>query len=467
MTRTLAQEVAAFAAAVREGAENLRLRTAAADRVADLIGNSLLATREPTASAVFQVARGWGGAATTSVVGLPGRLPTASAALVNGTLAHAMDFDDSHMLSVLHPSAAVIPAALAAAQSAEADSGALLDAVNVGTEVCIRLGVAGYNQGLGNSVFFERGQHATSICGTLGAAVAAAMLLGLDADGIASAMGIAASSGAGLLEANRAGGTVKRMHCGWAAHAGVAAAELARAGVTGPPSVLEGRFGFFQAWCGDLARPYAVTDELGERWEVDSIIVKPYPCNHFTHPGIDAALQLRSQGVEGAAVTEGELRVPTPMVRTIGEPTDVKAAPPTGYAAAFSGPFTVAAALLGGGGLGVWFEDFTDEAAQDADRQELARRIRCVADPELDGIFPHRLPAVLRVRTHDGAEHEARVHTSKGCPEAPLTAEEKERKFLLSAGTVLSENRAARVLDAIRDLARGRPLGEALALTVP
>ena len=113
--------------------------------------------------------------------------------------------------------------------------------------------MAGYDEELGNSVFFDRGLHATAICGAIGAGVAAGMLHGLDADALTSVIGIAASMGAGVIEANRTGGTVKRVHCGWAAHAGVAAADLAAHGLTGPPTVLEGRFGFLQAFCGDRA----------------------------------------------------------------------------------------------------------------------------------------------------------------------------------------------------------------------
>src|SRR2546421_8956010 len=151
----------------------------------------------------------------------------------------------------------------------------------------------GYDEELRNSVFFERGLHATSICGAVGAAVAVAMLQGQDEAGIASAAGIAASMGAGLLEANRTGGTVKRIHCGWAAHSGVATADLARHGLTGPPTVLEGRFGFLQAFCGDRAHPDAVVRGLGTGWELPRVVFKPYPCNHFTHAGVDAALRLR------------------------------------------------------------------------------------------------------------------------------------------------------------------------------
>src|SRR5437660_8175804 len=138
----------------------------------------------------------------------------------------------------------------------------------------------GYDEELRNSVLFERGLHATSICGAVGAAVAVAMLQGQDEAGNASAAGIAASMGAGLLEANRTGGTVKRVHCGWAARCGVAAADLARHGLTGPPTVLEGRFGFLQAFCGDRAHPDAVVRGLGTDWELPRVVFKPYPCNH-------------------------------------------------------------------------------------------------------------------------------------------------------------------------------------------
>ena len=226
------------------------------------------------------------------------------------------------------------------------------------------------------------------------------MLQGQDEAGIASAAGIAASMGAGLLEANRTGGTVKRIHCGWAAHSGVATADLARHGLTGPPTVLEGRFGFLQAFCGDRAHPDAVVRGLGTDWELPRVVFKPYPCNHFTHAGVDAALRLRAQGLAPADVTAIELGVAKP-VRTIAEPPEAKARPASGYHAAFSGPYTVAAALLGGG-LGVSHEDFTDAAARDPRRLALAALVRCVEDERCSASFPHAFPAVLRVTTRNG-----------------------------------------------------------------
>ncbi|AJX73941.1 mmgE/PrpD family protein [Burkholderia pseudomallei MSHR2543] len=454
-----------FAAAVRTDGLERQLRVEAAARVLDLLGNSLIAHRESVAHAVLRVARGWAARGPAGIVGARDRLPAALAALVNGTLAHAMDFDDSHMLSVLHPSASVIPAALAVAEATNASGAALLDAITVGTEICIRLGVAAYSERLGNSVFFDRGQHATSICGTLGAAAAAAMLYGLDAAGIASALGIAASMGAGLLEANRTGGSVKRVHCGWAAHAGVSAAEFAAAGVTAPPTALEGRFGFFHAWCGDLADPNAVLSHLGDEWETSQIIFKPYPCNHFTHPGIDAALQLKAQGLHADEVASIELSVASPTLRTIGEPAEIKMRPPNGYAAAFSGPYTVAAALLGGGGLGVWFDDFDDAHVHDPARRALAAKVRCVAEPWCDARFPAGLPAVMRVTTVGGHALEARIESSKGTNARPLTEQELATKFMLAAGATLGMPAALALRDAVSALVADGPLAPLMELT--
>jgi len=316
----------------------------------------------------------------------------------------------------------------------------------------VRLGMAAYDAEIRNNLFFEKGLHATSICGTIAAAAAAAKLAGLGADGIEAALGIAAGMGAGLLEANRAGGTVKRVHCGWAAHAGLAAASLAAAGITAPPTVLEGRFGFFNALCDGRADLDAVVDGLGERWETPGIHFKPYPANHFTHAGIDAALALRASGVAAADVERIELGVAPPTLRTIAEPAELKARPPSGYAAQFSGPFTVATALLGGGGLGVYLDDFTDERARDEERLALAARVHCFPDPASDELYPRALPGVLRVTLRSGETREHRVTENRGGPGRPLSADELGLKFALNAGRALSGAAVGRLREACLDL---------------
>lgn len=426
------------------------LRQDVARRVLDLLGNCLAAADQEPARIAEAVAAEWGGAPAATGFATGARYPAPAAALVNGTLAHALDFDDTHLPSVLHPSAPVIPAALATAEAHGRSGAQLLDAAGLGIEVAVRLGMAGYDEELGNSVFFERGLHATAICGAVGAALSSALLQGLGADGVAHAAGIAASMGSGIIEANRTGGTIKRVHCGWAAHAGVAAADLARHGLTGPPTVVEGRFGFLEAFCGGAQRADAVVEGFTGDWELPGIFFKPYPCNHFTHAGIDAALRLRAEGLLAEEVADLELGVPTAVLRTIGEPAGEKARPRSGYHAAFSGPYTVAAALLGGGGLGVFHEDFTDTAAADPARLALAAKVRCVPDAECDATFPRQFPAVLTATLRDGTRRRVRVSANRGGPGNPLSEEELATKFRLNAARGTAD--PDRLLDAVRAL---------------
>ena len=229
-------------------------------RVLDVLGLCVAAHRLPTSAAIVGHVLDQGGHPQATAIGMPDRVTAAQAALVNGVLAHSLDYDDTHLPSVLHPSASVVPAALAAAEQAGADGELTIRAIAVGLEVAVRLGMAGYDEELGNSVYFEHGQHATSITGAMGSAVAAALLSGADEKGVLDALGLTASMASGIIEANRTGGTVKRLHCGLAAQAGVTAAQLVGRGFTGPPSVLEGRFGFFEAWLHGQFSSAAVTD---------------------------------------------------------------------------------------------------------------------------------------------------------------------------------------------------------------
>jgi 2-methylcitrate dehydratase PrpD len=467
MSEPLVRVLADFVAGSRDTGLPAAVLEDAKRRLLDVLGNSLAAGTTPAVAEVRSLLDARGGVAQAGVIGASERYPAAAAALVNGTLAHALDFDDTHLPSVLHPSSSVVPAALATAQAQDRNGAETLAAIAVGDELCVRIGSVGYDAERRANLFFERGLHATSICGTLAAAGAAAFLLGLDADGVAAAIGIAASMGAGLLEANRTGGSVKRIHCGWAAHAGVTAAELARAGLTGPPTVLEGRFGFFQAYCGHVESMQALTDGLGERWEVLSVSFKPYPCNHFTHPGIDAALRLRESGLVPADIETIELGVPASVLRTIGEPLEDKLRPRSGYHAAFSGPFTVASALLGGGGLGLYLDDFTDERARDPQRLDLAGRVRCVPDAECDRIFPQRFAARLRARTRSGEEHEVFVCSSRGGPGHPLTDDELQLKFDLNASRCLPREQVDSLRALVLEFERAESPGSLLEVAAP
>ena len=431
-------------------------------RVLDVLGVSLAAVRLDTSAAVIERAREQGGARQAGAIGLREKVPAVSAAFVNGVLAHSLDYDDTHLPSILHPSAPVVPAALAAAELGGAGGRDVGRAIAVGLEICIRLGMAGYDADTRQSLYFERGQHATSICGAIGGAAAAGRLLGLGTEGIAHAMGIAVSMASGVIEGNRTGGTVKRLHCGIAAQNAVAAAEMARAGFTGPATAFEGRFGFFEAFLDGRADEGAVDDALGERWEVGRIFTKPYPANHFTHAGIDAALALRAGGLSPEDVASVTLGVATPTVRSIGEPLDAKRAPETAYQAQFSGPYAIAAALIGGSGLGVGLEDFTDDLARDPARRALAARVSVVADAECDAIYPMQLPAVLTVRTREGRVLVEKVLVNRGGPDRPLSDAELTAKFRDNALRSLDAEAAGKIEDATTRLDDLASAGELL-----
>ena len=463
---TLSQQLAEFATSTSFESLPSEVVESVKGRVLDILGICYAASELPTSLAAADWVRSNGGSAQANAIGLESRTTAAQAAFLNGVLAHSLDYDDTHLPSVLHPSASVVPAALAAAQASGASGRQLIAAIAVGIEVCVRVGMAGFDKEQGNSTFFEHGQHATSICGAVGSAVAAGMLLGLDSSGIMDAIGISASMASGVIEANRTGGTVKRIHCGWAAQSGISAAQLAQLGITGPPTALEGRFGFFQAWLHGVFDASEITDGLGTEWSVPGIFFKPYPANHFTHAGIDAALALRADGISADDIESVTIGVAAPTVRTIGEPIEVKRAPETGYMAQFSAPFTFAAALAGGGGLGIGLDDVTDERAHDPRLRELMARVSVVANEECNRVFPYQFPAVVAVTLRDGTERTISVMTNRGGPERPLSFEELATKFTDNASRVLGEHGTERVrseCSQLEDLTDLSPLLTALS----
>ena len=448
---TLAEQLADLGRRTLDEGAPAEVRASVRQRILDIIGLQAAALELPSSRSALGFATAQGGPGQANVVGDPRPAPAVWAAFANGVLAHTLDFDDTHLPSILHPSASVVPAAMAAAEHAEASGEALLDAVAVGIETTVRLGVAGYERGSNNSVYFEHGQHATSICGTVGSAVAAALLLDLDRSGIVNAIGISASMASGIIEANRTGGTVKRVHCGWAAHAGVSAAQLAKHGITGPPTVLEGRFGFLRAFLHGAGAEEEISNGLGEHWEVPGIFFKPYPANHFTHTALDAARRLADRGVRPEDIEEAVLGVAGPTVRTIGEPLEAKQRPETGYQAQFSGPYMVALGFFGGGGLGASLDDFTDELASDPARRALMSRVTVVSDPTCDAIYPYQFPAVLTVRTRSGEQYVEEALVNRGGSKEPLSDEELATKFRDNAGRAFDSE----VLDALADRVGG------------
>ena len=437
------------------------------NRMIDSLGLCLAAKSEDLDKGVTELMQEWGGKPSSNIFGTNLKMPAASAALVNGTLAHSLDFDDTHLPSVLHPSASVIPGTIAQAQAVNASGEEVILAAALGLELCVRIGMGGYLKSDGN-IFFNKGWHATSICGAIAVAGLSAKLLKLDKKGISDAMSIAASMSSGIIEANRSGGSVKRLHCGWAAHSGIIAASLAQGGFTGPPTVFEGRFGFYNAFLDGQYDERAVTHDLGEKWLTEDIFYKPYPANHYTHAGIDAALALKKEHeINVDEIDTIQLYCPEDVLRTIAEPRADKIKPESGYHAKFSGPFTVATALLGGGGLGVSFDDFTDIKASDERILNLAAKVQTFSDKECDEIFPYQFPAKLHIILNDGRKLTKDILVNRGGPSNPLSNDELQLKFKINATKYLNEQEADKLASSIINLDNYSNIDELISLTIP
>lgn len=344
-------------------------------------------------------------------------------------MAHALDFDDVHFPSVLHPSASVVQAGLAVASACGASIGQLVNAVAIGNELAVRAGMAGYDDEARNSIFFARGFHATSICGAIGSAVTAGLLLGLDEAQLAHAIAVACSFGSGLIEANRTGGTVKQVHCGWGAFGGVTAAQFVRNGITGPATIFEGGFGFVQAFCGERGRPEWIVDRLGDHWEMANTSFKPYPTNGFVTGVVDAAVELRGRGGRPENVINVEIHLPAPVLRTVAQPWQEKVRPRTPYHGRFSAPFVFSLALAGGGGLGLALDDFTDAALADPRLLALREHTTVTSDSVRDNAFPEELSTLVRATMADQTVQIIDVPHMRGGPSRPLTDAEVRRKF--------------------------------------
>ncbi|HET7874746.1 MAG TPA: MmgE/PrpD family protein, partial [Methylomirabilota bacterium] len=332
--------------------------------ILDCLGVMLAGSIESPARIVQGVARAEGGAPLATVVGTGRRTGAVWAALANGTAAHALDFDDTNFAMMGHPSAPVLAAGLAAGELALADGRALVHAFLLGFEVETTVAQ------VINPPHYERGWHATCTLGTLGAAAAAARLLGLDAAQTRTALAVAASQASGLKE--NFGTMTKPFHAGHAARSGVLSALLAREGWTASEQAIEGPQGFL-AVLGADKREETVLGTLGAPWKILSsgVAVKPYPSCACTHSIIDGALTLRqAHGIRPAEIDEVTVGVHALVPRIL-----IHARPRTGLEAKFSGEFSAAAALVEGRvGLGT----FRDDKAQDPAIRALMERVRLV-----------------------------------------------------------------------------------------
>jgi 2-methylcitrate dehydratase PrpD len=267
------------------------------------------------------------------------------------------------------------------------------------------------------------------VLGALSAAAAVAAALGLPAESVVSAIGVAGSTASGIIEYLAEGAWTKRMHAGWAAQAGLRAAFMARAGFVGPRTVLEGVHGFFKAFAPSRQPDFSpLLDGLGERWIMENIAFKPYACGTMTQPFIDCAIALAERGVDPDEIEDIVCEVGEGTVHRLWEVLAVKQTPPTPYAAKFSTPFCMAVAFFD---RRAGFQQFTEERIHDPAVLALAKKISYVIDEHNE--YPRNFTGHLRARLRSGQVQEIRQGFMRGGAHAPLSREELEQKFLDNA----------------------------------
>ena len=413
-------------------------RGAAARALLDTVGVTLAGAAEPAARIVQRVV-GQDGAGPCTVLGTALRSSAGHAALANGTAAHALDYDDMCFVSLAHPSAPLVAAALAAAEIAGASGAALLDAYVVGFELEGRLGRAM------NPRHYQRGWHCTATLGTIGAAAAASRLLGLDVAAAGHALAIAASEASGLKE--NFGTMVKPLHAGLAARNGVLAALLAQAGMTASRAAIEGPQGFLAAMDSERPSLEPFAADLGSRWEIvdTGITVKLYPSCAGTHPTLDAILDLKRSAGFGADEVEAiEIGV-DPIVPTIL----LYDRPSSGLEGKFSMPFCAAAAIVHGR---VGIETFAEATLREPAIVALQARVTMRVDPTLDPSAPSLTQARVAIRLRGGRVLTASANGARGYPERPASDDELATKFMSCATQALSEESARDLLASLRDV---------------
>jgi 2-methylcitrate dehydratase PrpD len=414
--------------------------------VLDWIGCALAGSTHKTIEILLGVLQEVGGRPQATVLGKDLKLGRLDAPLANGQMGHVLDFDDTHMGGqlggvVLHASSPILAALFSLAERSPVSGADLMLAYAAGFEAGIRSGLTapGHHKG---------GWHLTGTLGTIAAAVAGGKLIGLDAQKLTYAMGIAATQAAGMQQ-NR-GTMCKSFHAGKAAQNGVLAALLAERGFDSTQEIIEGRKGFCRVY-SDTAAPERLTAGLGESWLIETNGHKPYACGVVLHPLIDAVIAIRNRGrIDPAAVSAISLRV-HPLVLSI---TDV-VEPSTGLQSKFSAVHSAAVALVDGT---AGIAQYSDTKATDPVVAALRRKTEAIADATLGSDEAHA--AIVA----GGKRHEVHIPHATGTAANPMSDAAIEAKFCANATPVVGGKRAESIVEFVWTLERQRDVRDLIAL---
>jgi 2-methylcitrate dehydratase PrpD len=392
----------------------------AARHLLDGVGLAIAAQRLNAAAAACTVARSMTSTPGVRMVGSEDSLALPGAALANGVLVHALDFDDTHAQGLVHATAVTLPAAFAVGQAQNSSGAEVLAAAVVGYETVCRVAAASPHG------FHARGLHATAVSGTLAAALVTSCLNNVSATVAANALGIAGSTSGGLLEFLDTGSDTKTLHPGLASMNGVIAAELAAAGGQGPSTVLEGKRGLYAALSARAADPDFVVLGLGDNWETTQISIKPIPACQLMHVTLDAA---KGSPIPAAEIVRIEAVVHPDSAAVVCEPRGAKNSPRTPYDAKFSLPWSLAAQIIDGE---ITIDTYPAEFFDRPEVIRLAERVEITLGSG-EGVAA-QASGLVRIHSRDGSVWEGKVPGSQGTPQYPLSDESLIAKFRSNCG---------------------------------
>ena len=409
----------------------------------DLIGVTLGGCKQPLSKILIEMIPEFDGKHQSTVLGWGLKTNVMNAALINGSMAHALDYDDVHLGAHGHPSAPLIPAILALGEWKKISGQAALEAFVLGYEVETRIGVG---IGFGH---YERGWHSTSTFGRFGAAVAAGKLLGLSLDQMLYAMGLAGTQASGVRLVF--GTMAKPFHAGKSASDGVMSALMAERNFTCARNILEGKKGYVEA-LGEGASLDRMVQDLGKVYEIRNNTFKINASCLLTHPIIDAVRELRNRNdLRMEHIQEIQCEVSKLCLDTAGNED-----PQTGLAGKFSTHFCAALALAEGF---AGEEMFTDAKVLNPDMVALRKKVKVKIAPELK-----ETEAKACITALNGQQYSTFVHYPKGDPRNPLTDQELEEKFRSLAAVALPKEKMESLLKAIWGLGKVRDIGKVIKL---
>ena len=416
--------------------------------VLDLLRVCAVGARLPWSKSARKLQLELGGNGESSILLSGERLDPARAAFVNGCYAHACDLDDTHVGSMHHPGASVLPAVLAIAERDDLDGRAVLEAAICGYEASLRIGLAT------QPYMFQRGFMATPTCGTLGAALAVAKLLRFSVEDMRGALGAASSYAGGLAQFYHSGSFIKRINGGRGAESGVMAALLTKEGIWGPRDILEGDSGFFRAFA-EKFDPAKVTGDLGRGYRMMEVSTKVHAGAGRLQATVDAGLALgHAHKLAPEQIVDVEVGIPKVVQGklTHGNPPDLQSAQ-------LSIPFSLAMALALGAARGTQAGmrrgDYESALTTPAVR-ELSGRVRCVLDPEIEkGTNTEEVPTRVTIKLADGGTFVERIAHPRGSPHRRMTWDELSALFKDTVDDALPPAALDRTLELVAGLDRG------------